>query len=104
MNKSVVLHLQEAQSWKEKCFGLLGKKPYPLLIKTRFGIHTLGMQYPLDILILDSKNHIVNLKENLAPNRFFFWNPWFDRVLELPPDTIREKKLYKGRRVDLLYD
>lgn len=96
MSKIIFLRVKEAKSWPEKFFGLIGKKPYPLLLRTHFGIHTFGMQYPLDVLILDSKNQIVKLKENLVPNRFFIWNPRFNTVVELPAGTIRGKRLQKG--------
>lgn len=99
MNKSVLLHIKEAKSWKEKCFGLIGKKPYPILIRTRFGIHTFGMRYPLDVIVLDSENTIISLKENMFPNRFFFWYPRFDTIVELPAGTIRKKKLARGQKI-----
>ena len=74
----------------------MGKKPYPLLFHTRFGIHTFGMLYPIDVIIFNDRNEIVSLRANLLPNRFFFWNPRFNTVVELPAGTIGEKRLHKG--------
>ena len=33
-------------------------------------VHTIGMQYPIDVYFLNKKNKIIALVENLAPNRF----------------------------------
>lgn len=85
-------------SWK----GLLGtKEPRAVVFSTRFGIHTFGMQYPIDVVILDRKGYVVKQKEHLQPNRLFFWNPLYNLVLELPQGTIEKKRLRIGERIDL---
>lgn len=77
--------------------GLIGaKKPYPLLIKTRFGIHTFGMRFPIDVVVLDKNNRVVLIKENMQPSMLLFWKPTFDTVLELPRGEIRSKNIKKG--------
>jgi len=75
----------------DQSLGLL-KYPVPtaMLLKTRYGIHTFGMKYPIDILILDKQNNIVSIKENLKPNNIFVWNIKYETVLELPAGTIRK--------------
>ncbi len=55
-----------------------------MLFKTRWGIHTLGMKYPLDIIILNGNMKIVKIKKNLQPNRIFFWNPFYCQIIEIP--------------------
>ena len=88
------LTIREAKNLKEKIQGLLGKeKPESLMIKTHFGIHTFGMKFPIDVLILDRNNTIVSIKKNLKPYRIFLWNPLYEKVIELPPQTIEKKKL-----------
>ncbi len=75
----------------DKSLGLLKyKTPTAMLLKTHFGIHTFGMHYPIDILILDKKNRVIVMKENLQPNRVFLWNFKYETVLELPPGTIEK--------------
>lgn len=77
----------------EQTLGLLKHKtPTAMLLKTRFGIHTLDMKYPIDVLILDKQHCVVYLKENLKPNRIFLWNPKYETVLELPEGTIHKTK------------
>lgn len=73
----------------DQSLGLLKyKTPVAMLLKTRFGIHTLGMRYPIDVLVLDKLNRVVAIKENLKPNRIFVWNIKFDTVIELPEGKI----------------
>lgn len=88
---------------KEKIQGLIGKdKPYALMIKTRFGIHTFGLKFPIDILILDSNNKVVSIKKNLQPNRIFLWNPIHKKILELPIGTIDKKAIKLKDAIDFL--
>ena len=77
----------------DQSLGLLKyKKPVEMLLRTRFGIHTFGMRYPIDVLILDKQNRVVAIKENLKPNTIFVWNIMYETILELPPDTIKKTK------------
>ena len=85
-------------SWK----GLLGSKPEMVLLRTRFGIHTFGMRYPIDVVIVDKNCIVQKTRESLLPNRFFFWNPRYFFVLELPKGTIKKKRLLKGQRITLV--
>ena len=92
---------RELKSWREKFFGLIGKeKPENILIQTRFGIHTFFLKFPIDVVILDEKNKVVDAK-TISPNRIFFWNPIYDKVLELPTGTIKEKKIKIGEKIKL---
>jgi len=88
---------------KEKLTGLLGKdQAHPVYFQTRWGIHTWGMKFPIDVLILDNENRVVKTAANLSPNRFFFWSPKYDRVLELPAGEIKNKRIKKGDGVNLI--
>lgn len=87
---------------REKMRGLLGaNKPYPLLLKTRWGIHTFGMKFPIDAVVFDSNNVVRTLKENLKPNSFFFWNPRYENVLELSEGTIKHSRTSVGDILEL---
>ena len=75
----------------DQTLGLLKyKTPVAMFLRTHFGIHTFGMQYAIDVLILDSQNSVVAMKENMKPNRIFLWNPKYDTILELPRGTIQK--------------
>jgi len=81
------------QSLSDQSLGLLKyKTPTAMLLKTRFGVHTFGMRYPIDILILDNNLHVVAMKKNLKPNRIFVWNIKYKTVIELPAGTIEKTK------------
>lgn len=99
----ITLTVVKVGGWK-KITGLIGKrKPEAILLKTRFGIHTFGLRFPIDILVLDSQNGVVVMKHNLKPNRFFIWPPKFSKVIELPLGTIKEKKIKIGTEIKLVF-
>lgn len=88
----------------QKSLGLIGKqKPENILIKTRFGIHTFGLRFPIDVLILDDNNRIVKLCESLQPNKVFFWNIKYDTVIELPSEFINRSHLKINSKILLRY-
>jgi uncharacterized protein len=81
----------------ERALGLIGKDQVePILIKTRFGVHTFGVKFNIDILILNSKHKVIIIKENLPPNHIFLWNPKYNLVLELPQKFIFRHRIKKG--------
>lgn len=97
------LKVKEAKGILQQSIGLIGAvKPYSLLLETRFGIHTFGVRFPLDILILDDTLRVVRMKKSLLPNRFYFWPPRWSIVLELPQQTIDQKHIHMGDRLQLL--
>lgn len=101
MYNKVMLHIAatHASSWKDKVIGLIGKKEIkPLFFQTRWGIHTFGVRKPIDVVILDDEQTIVAIKQNLKPNRIFFWNPKYQNVLELP---INVYHLKIGEKIEL---
>jgi len=91
--------LKEAKSLGDKSFGLINKNsPRSLLLKTRFGLHTFFLKNDIDILILDSNNHVV-VSKALRPNRIFVYNPIYYTVLELPQGTIKKSKTKIGDKL-----
>lgn len=100
----IPLTVKKAGSLHDAIIGLIGaKNPYGLCLFTRFGVHTFGVRFPLDIVILDKQDKIVRIKERLLPNRLFFWPPIWQCVLELPQGTIQEKKLHIGDTIALTF-
>ena len=85
-----------------KSIGLIGKKEaYPVMLTTRFGIHTFGLRFPIDVLILAENGIVVCLRENLKTNRIFLWNPKFEKVIELPAETVNSKRIKVGDTLNL---
>lgn len=98
----IISSVKKAHTYLESAIGLIGKKtPYSLFLQTRFGIHTFGLRFPIDVIILDKNHQVVALKENLLSNRLFFWNPRYDHVLEMPAGIIKQSKIRKGSVVRL---
>lgn len=81
------------KGFRNKSRGLINKKTQKTVIfYTRFGIHTFGLKYPIDVLVTDGKFKIVSIKENLKPNRIFLWNPKYRNVIELKKGTVKKSK------------
>jgi uncharacterized protein len=87
----------------EKITGLIGKRrAFPVFLNTRFGIHTFGLKFPIDVLILDKDNRVVKIAENLKPYKFFLWPVQFDRVIELPEGKTKKMKIKIGQKIELI--
>ncbi|HKC05179.1 MAG TPA: DUF192 domain-containing protein [Patescibacteria group bacterium] len=98
----VKLKVKVYSSIKERALGLIGhKKATPAMFFTRFGIHTLGLKFPIDVVVLDKNNRVVKLVENLRPNNFFIWPFKYNRVLELPSGYIKRFKIRKEEEIKL---
>ena len=96
----ITLKVKLVSSIKDRTIGLIGKeKPESIMFFTRFGIHTFGMKFPIDVLILNKCNRVVRLKENLKPNSLFFWQLKYNKVLELPPGEIKKLKVKLGNQI-----
>lgn len=94
--------VKKARSLNDNLFGLTRyTKPVGMIFQTRYGIHTIGMKFPIDVIILDRHNRVVDLKKNLQPNRLFFWNPYYSCVVELPSGTIQNSQTELSDRLSL---
>ena len=96
-NRIVVEEIGIAITFMQKSVGLLNdKEPASLFLKTRFGIHTAGMHFPIDCAILDADFKVVAIRENIQPSKFFFWNPKYKNVIELPAGTLARTETTLG--------
>jgi uncharacterized protein len=92
----------EPKTLVDQSLGLLKyKTPTPMLLKTRYGIHTFGMHYPIDVVILDKQNKVTTVKKKVKPNRIFVWDIHYETVLELPAGTIEKTKTEIGDSINL---
>lgn len=77
--------------------GFIGKSNLEAVIfTTRFGIHTFGLRFPIDVIILDDQKKVVSLKENLKPYRIFIWNPKYKLVVEINKELIKNSNTKIG--------
>jgi hypothetical protein len=80
----------------EKARGLLGAlTPYSVHMKTRWGIHTMGLRFPIDVLVADKALRVRAIKKNLPAGKFYFWNPFWENVFEFPAGTIEKAGIQK---------
>ena len=85
-----------------KIRGLIGfQKPYAVFFHTRFGLHTFGLKFPIDVVILNREYRVVRSVSNLSPNRIYFWPLSYDAVLELPEGEINRLQIKDGSLIKL---
>jgi len=84
--------VRPAHTFWTRLVGLLGSKELPkqtgLWLKPCGGIHTIGMNYPIDVIFLDKNKKISKFASNIAPYRFCTAGKKTQSVLELPADTL----------------
>lgn len=98
----IARRVRMADSHWTRLVGLLATPPERFLpgdglwIRPCHGVHTLGMQYALDLIYLDAGNQVVELIERARPWRFFPVNRRAASVLELPPWTLSSGLVVRG--------
>ncbi len=97
------IKVRAAKTLWEKIVGLIDTRiTPPLLLYTRFGIHTFFVKNPIDIVVLDKNNRIKKLRQQLEPFRFYFYPLSLSTVLELPAGFILKSKLKINDKIELV--
>ena len=92
--------IRVADSGLTRIVGLLGERTLPpgdgLLIVPSQGVHTLGMLFAIDIVVLDGDWNVIATRRELRPFRMtrVFWKA--AAVLELPPGVVESSRTVKG--------
>jgi uncharacterized protein len=87
--------------------GLLGlsasdfRNGYGLWIVPCHGVHTLGMNFPIDVVYLDRAMTVVHIQRELRPWRFASVRMRAASVLELPSRTAAETRTAVGDRIEI---
>ena len=104
LNKTRNTILAKQYSFKNgfgKIKGLLGENEAKAIVfETRFGIHTLFLKFPIDLIVLDNQG-VVKVARTVEPNKIVSWNIRFKTVIELPCNTLRRTGTKIGDIVDL---
>jgi hypothetical protein len=96
--------IRVAESGLSRIIGLLGERKLTpgdgMLIVPSQGVHTLGMQFPIDVLVLDNDWKILGVRKRMWP--FLVTRIYFRAaaVLELPPGTVEDSSTCVGDSVE----
>lgn len=100
----IKIKAKNLKTYKEKTFGLAFRKtPLTVYFDTILGIHTFGVKFPIDVLILDNNFNVKKVKKNLSPCRFFFWNIKYSKVIEAPSGTVSKNSIKIGDKIEIEY-
>ena len=99
------LHVEVAATFKQRLIGLLNAPPLPpdrgLWIHPCGRVHTVGMRWPIDVVMLDPEGTILSLQENLSPWRLGPAGHRAGAALELAAGGIRKYALTLGDQLTL---
>ena len=96
--------IRVAETGLTRIVGLLGERELPpgdgLLIVPSQGVHTLGMQFPIDIAVLDNEWRVIAIRRDLRPFRMtrVFWKA--AAVLELPSGMLESTSTLVGDAIE----
>ena len=98
--------VESAFSLADRMRGLLGRKTLPaghaLHIKPCGSIHTLGMQFTLDLIFLDRDYRVVNITCNVVPFRMVLGGKHAASVVELQSGWFDWNKLRIGDSLNIV--
>lgn len=90
-NKIITREAKHAISFYDRLVGLIDRKnPRFLIINTHFGIHTFFLKSPIDLVVLNEKNEVVKMGKKISPYNFFFYNPKYSKIIEMPQNSINK--------------
>lgn len=109
--KYKIKNISYANTFKKRLLGLMGKTNFDgLMFKQKYenrfysSIHTCFMKVPIDIIYVNEKNEIQELKK-LEPWKIYIpKNGYIKYIIELPENSINQYKLEKGVRVVIEYE
>ena len=67
------------------------------------GVHTLAMNFPIDVLYLDKNNFVVHVEQNLKPWRMARVSLRTASVLELPDNTLQSSGTAIGDEIEIAW-
>jgi len=97
--------IRVAETGLTRIVGLLGERELPpgdgLLIVPSQGVHTLGMQFAIDVIFLDGQWNVIAIKRNLRPFRMtrVYWKA--AAVLELRSGSVDSSSTSVGDILEL---
>jgi uncharacterized membrane protein (UPF0127 family) len=88
---------------RHRARGLLGRSGLPpgqaMWLAPARSIHTIGMQFPIDVVYLDRDSRVVAIRERVAPFRLT-WGGWRSRgVLEFAAGEVQRLNITGGQQL-----
>ena len=100
---TITIQAQHLTRWRDKSVGLIGHaQPTSVLLRTHFGIHTFGLRFPIDVVILNKRNEVVKIFQSVPPGRICLWPPQYDIVIELPAGKIALQHIQVGSIINVV--
>ena len=92
-----------AGTFLKRLVGLLGRGALPpdegLWIVPSAGVHTIGMRFPIDVVLLDAKLHVLEVHRGVPSRRFVGLFSRSASALELPAQSVGSAMLRRGDRL-----
>ena len=99
-NAVIAEHVEVAETSETRSKGLLGRDGLApgagLWLVPCEWVHMFGMKFAIDVVVLDKRDRVVGVQEDLKPGWIgkFFWGA--HSTLELPVGAIRASRTAKG--------
>ena len=104
LNKILATNAQIANTFFTRLVGLLGTKKLgkgkALVIDSCSSIHTVGMNYDIDVLFVDSTDNVIKVINKMPASRFSLCRK-SSYVIELPAGTIEATGTVVGDKISL---
>jgi uncharacterized membrane protein (UPF0127 family) len=101
----LAFRVKVADRTSSRLIGLLGKRSLEpdcgLWIFPANAVHTFGMQFTIDVILIDKNFRVVGLRELLGPFRIVGPNFRAESVIELPAHTIFKSGTEVGDRLEI---
>ncbi|GAC1533837.1 MAG: hypothetical protein NVS2B17_02020 [Candidatus Velthaea sp.] len=98
--------LERPTTWLKRNIGLIGRPALErgegLWLERCWGIHTVGVRFPLDVLFLGDDFRVVGFARCVQPGRLALINAFSKHVIEMPAGTLDAADVLVGDRVRLL--
>ena len=106
-NNILALNVVLADTFLTRLKGLLATKQLEtgkgLVIRPCSSIHTVGMNYDIDVVFVGSDDNVLKVVSNMPANRFALCRK-SSYIIELPAGTIEATVTTVGDKISLIYD
>lgn len=99
-------HIAQPKGWYGRTLGLLSHKSLDanegLWLDRCWGVHTVGMKFPIDVVFLDDDFRIVSIRANVRAGRLAIAQANANHVVELAAGTCENFDLLCGDRMAIV--